>query len=165
MGLFILEDRHLEHVPGTALVLEAPRRREEERAVARDGNLKYDKSGTILLVPQPSDDPTDPLNLPLLQRDFILLILSLASVIATTLSPLLAANTVTIAFTLQCSLTDAALLTGYHLLGVGLAGFLFVPSARIWGKRHVYIVGVVVVIASCVWAGAEAAKGKGASYR
>jgi MFS family permease len=47
-----------------------------------------------------------------------------------------------------------ALLTGYHLLGVGIAGFLFVPSARIWGKRHVYLLGNVVVVVSCVWGGA-----------
>lgn len=47
-----------------------------------------------------------------------------------------------------------ALLTGYHLLGVGVAGFLFVPSARIWGKRHLYILGTVIVIFSCIWGGA-----------
>jgi MFS family permease len=47
-----------------------------------------------------------------------------------------------------------ALLTGYHLLGVGVAGFLFVPSARIWGKRHVYLLGNVVIVVSCVWGGA-----------
>lgn len=47
-----------------------------------------------------------------------------------------------------------ALLTGYHLLGVGVAGFLFVPSARIWGKRHVYLLGNVLVVVSCVWGGA-----------
>lgn len=46
------------------------------------------------------------------------------------------------------------MLTGYHLLGVGIAGFLFVPSARIWGKRHVYIIGTVVVVFSCIWGGA-----------
>lgn len=61
MGLGILEDNKLEHVPGTALVLEDERRREEEHAVARDASLKYDKTGKILLVPQPSDDPNDPL--------------------------------------------------------------------------------------------------------
>jgi MFS family permease len=48
-----------------------------------------------------------------------------------------------------------ALLTGYHLLGVGLAGFLFVPSARIWGKRHLYILGTVTVIFSSAWGGAN----------
>jgi len=47
-----------------------------------------------------------------------------------------------------------ALLTGYHLLGVGVAGFLLVPSARIWGKRHVYLLGNVVIVVSCVWGGA-----------
>jgi MFS family permease len=76
------------------------------------------------------------------------------SVIAATLSPLLAANTVSLAIHFKRSLTDMALATGYHLLGVGIAGFLFVPSARIWGKRHLYILGTVIVIFSCIWGGA-----------
>jgi hypothetical protein len=64
MGLGILSDHALEHVPGTAQVLEGELRREVERnagsMVGRTG-LKYDKTGKILLVPQPSDDPNDPL--------------------------------------------------------------------------------------------------------
>lgn len=64
MGLGILEDHHLEHVPGTARVLDDERRVVEGEA--RDGvgvgqNLKYDKTGKILLVPQPSKDGNDPL--------------------------------------------------------------------------------------------------------
>jgi hypothetical protein len=47
-----------------------------------------------------------------------------------------------------------ALLTGYHLLGVAVGGILFVPSARIWGKRHLYILGTVIIIFSCIWGGA-----------
>ncbi|KAK7181442.1 hypothetical protein DPSP01_008674 [Paraphaeosphaeria sporulosa] len=155
MGLGILEDHKLEHVPGTANVLEDERRRQEEQGQARDAGLKYDKTGKILLVPQPSDDPNDPLNWPLWQRDLIVCILSLISVIAATLSPLLAADTVSLAIYFQRSFTDMALLTGYHLLGVGLAGFLFVPSARIWGKRHVYLIGAVTVIHSSAWGGAN----------
>jgi hypothetical protein len=61
MGLGILEDRKLEHVPGTALVLDSDRRREVEQDAAQSYSLKYDKTGKILLVPQPSDDPNDPL--------------------------------------------------------------------------------------------------------
>ena len=64
MGLGILSDHALEQVPGTAQVLEGEQRREIERnagtIIGRSG-LKYDKTGTILLVPQPSDDPNDPL--------------------------------------------------------------------------------------------------------
>lgn len=47
-----------------------------------------------------------------------------------------------------------ALATGYHLLGVGLAGFLFVASARVWGKRHLYLLGTVLIIVSSAWGGA-----------
>lgn len=60
MGLGILEDSHLEHVPGTAFVLEGDRKHEVAQDAART-HLKYDKTGKILLVPQPSDDPNDPL--------------------------------------------------------------------------------------------------------
>lgn len=85
----------------------------------------------------------------------ILGILSLASVIAATTSPLLAANTFTIAIVFVRSFTDAALLTGYHLCGVGVAGFLFVASARVWGKRHLFLLGNVLMIISSAWGGAS----------
>lgn len=62
MGLGILEDKHLEHVPGTAFVYDDDddRKRSIAQDVARQ-TLKYDRTGKILLVPQPSDDPNDPL--------------------------------------------------------------------------------------------------------
>lgn len=48
-----------------------------------------------------------------------------------------------------------ALLTGYHLLGVGIAGFFFVPSSRVWGKRHAFLIGTVILCFSSAWAGAS----------
>ena len=53
------------------------------------------------------------------------------------------------------SFTNVALLTGYHLLGVGVAGLVFVASARVWGKRHLYLLGTVIIIISSAWAGAS----------
>ena len=109
--------------------------------------------------------PTDPLNYPLWRRDLITSILCLSSVIASTLSPLLAANTLALVLYYnspehpggpkppQRSFTNVALLTGYHLLGVGVAGFIFVASARVWGKRHLYLLGTVIIILSSIWAG------------
>lgn len=49
--------------------------------------------------------------------------------------------------------TKIALLTGWFLLGVGVAGILFVPSARVWGKRHLYLLGTVILILSSIWGG------------
>ena len=141
---------------GTSLVYDDLSRPNQDGEI--DARLKYDRSGAvpIILVPQPSDDPNDPLNWPLWKRDMILVILSIVSVIASTLSPLLAANTVTLSLLFGTTFTQMALATGYHLLGVGVAGFLFVASARVWGKRHLYLLGTVLIIASSAWGGSTA---------
>ena len=34
---------------------------------------------------------------------------------------------------------------------MGVSGLLFVASARIWGKRHLYLLGGVLLIASSIW--------------
>lgn len=67
----------------------------------------------------------------------------------------MAANTVTIAEYEGITFEAAALLTGYHLCGVGVAGILIVPTARVWGKRHLFLLGHVLMIVSCIWAGAS----------
>lgn len=108
----------------------------------------------IILVPQPSDDPNDPLNWPLWRRDLIAFILSLTAIFATSLGPILAANTITLSLWLSVMFTQVALLTGYFLLGVGIGGFFFVPSSRIWGKRHAFLIGTAILIATSAWAGA-----------
>lgn len=84
-----------------------------------------------------------------------MLILCVVSVFATSLGPILAANTITMALIFSRKFTDIAILTGYFLLGVGIAGILCVPSARIWGKRHLFILGTVIVIFSSAWGGAS----------
>lgn len=70
MALGILEDHSpLSHVPGTALL--------EVDDNVQQKNVTHLKKGTgknshVVLVPQPSDDPNDPLNWPLWQRDLLL---------------------------------------------------------------------------------------------
>ncbi|KAK4100904.1 MFS general substrate transporter [Parathielavia hyrcaniae] len=155
MGLGILEDRVMDHVPGTTRYFNDP----ERPQYAADGveGLKCDTSGPvpIILVPQPSDDPNDPLNWPLWKRDLITFILSLVAILATCLGPILAANTLTLSIDFVASFTKIAELTGWYLLGVGLGAFIFVPSGRIWGKRHLFVAGTAVLVATAAWSGAS----------
>ncbi|KAH8815024.1 MFS transporter-like protein [Xylogone sp. PMI_703] len=153
MGLGVLEDRVMVHVPGTTRYFDDPER--PQAATADTIGLKCDTSGPvpIILVPQPSDDPNDPLNWPLWKRDVILFILSIVATLATCLGPILAANTLTLSLHFSLAFTEIALLTGYFLMGVGAAGVLFVPSARILGKRHLFIFGTVFVMCTSVWGG------------
>ncbi|KAL1858521.1 hypothetical protein Plec18170_002720 [Paecilomyces lecythidis] len=149
MALGILEDSKVEHVPDN-------NRPGTDDVRIRPG-LKYDKSGPVpvILVPQPSDDPNDPLNWPLWKRDVILTVLSLVSVLCTSTGPIMAAYALTITYYYERNLTAVAILTGYQLCGAGVAGIFIVPTARVWGKRHLYLLGNILMIASTAWAGAS----------
>lgn len=59
MGLGVLNPSGSENVPGTAFVYDDASRPSHDGEF--DSRLKYDRTGTIILVPQPSDDPNDPL--------------------------------------------------------------------------------------------------------
>ncbi|KAF2720641.1 putative MFS transporter [Polychaeton citri CBS 116435] len=159
MGFGILDARippGYSQVPGTATLDDLQNAPGHEF----QANLKRTADGKTILIPQPTSLPSDPLNWPLWRRDLITSILCLASVIATTLSPLLAATSLDLVVWYKKPFPAIALLTGYHLLGVGLAGFLFVPTARVWGKRHLYLLGTVIVVISSAWGGAS-----GGSYK
>ncbi|KAL3445791.1 major facilitator superfamily domain-containing protein [Aspergillus insuetus] len=147
-------------VLGTVDILQ--HERADDQPPTYHSHLKYDRSGSvpILLVPQPSDDPNDPLNWPLWKRDLTLFALSLVAVLCATTSSVMAANTVTLSRYYRKSFMSVALLTGYHLCGTGIAGILIVPTARVWGKRHLFVLGHVLMVISCAWAG-----GSGKSYQ
>jgi MFS family permease len=74
--------------------------------------------------------------------------------LATALGAILASNTLVISAYFGATLSNTAALTGYYLLGAGCAAIFFVPSGRIWGKRHLFLVGIIFVIFSSAWGGA-----------
>ncbi|KAH8737378.1 major facilitator superfamily domain-containing protein [Ilyonectria robusta] len=153
MPFGILDVKGVEHVPGTTQYFDDPSR--PQLATSDHVGLKCDTSGKqpIILIPQPSDDPNDPLNWPLWRRDLITFTLCFAGILATALGPILAANTITISLLFSRDFTQVALLTGYFLLGAGAGAIFFVPSGRIWGKRHLFLLGICIIIASSAWAG------------
>jgi hypothetical protein len=59
MPLGILDPRHSEHVPGTVDVYAEATRGAE--LLESHPNLKRSKDGKKILIPQPTDDPNDPL--------------------------------------------------------------------------------------------------------
>nr|POE56283.1 protein hol1 [Quercus suber] len=171
MGLGVLEDKWTKHVPGTATL-------EDEKTISHiSDNLKRTADG-IIFVPQPSNDPNDPMvRLPghyvqYSQMRYTELQITMASELADRPSRLLHIHLVydipdrgdpianagcyvscPLDMVYPVSITDIALLTGYHLLGVGLSGFVYVAAARVWGKRPMFLTGAVIMVISCAWCG------------
>lgn len=78
MAWGILESSSHAHVPGTVLLSNAV-----DSATESLGHLKKITHGgkSIILVPQPSDDPNDPLNWPLWVKDLITLLYAYCTIL------------------------------------------------------------------------------------
>lgn len=92
-------------------------------------------------------------NWPWWERDIYLGVLSVVAVIATTSAPLLAADSVQLAGYFRRTYQDAADLTAFLLAGTAVGAVICVPSARIWGKRHVFLIGGLLMTAASAWGG------------
>ena len=128
-------DKHLAHVPGTILLDGQSANRE-----AYLGNLKHGtgRYAHIVLAPQPSEDPNDPLNWPMWRKEMIFLILNFGAMLygATNVTktsfrvstnscqgPLLNSSLVVIAGDVGHSINDIAIIGGYNLLVAGCCGY------------------------------------------
>ncbi|KAK5193362.1 hypothetical protein LTR99_006914 [Exophiala xenobiotica] len=141
MGLGVLEDKKLDHVPGTVLLND-----EAAHSEAFTEGLKHGKGrdAHIVLSPQPSEDPNDPLNWPLWKKEVITAILCLGAMLnAGTNGPLLNASYFSIAQQLDMPLTTVVLASGYNLLAAGCSGPFVCAFSRKYGKRPVFLVSTL----------------------
>ncbi|KAG8534109.1 uncharacterized protein KY384_000953 [Bacidia gigantensis] len=123
-------------------------RRISERPVEEK---KYTSDGKIILEPQPEDTPNDPLNWPSLRRDVALLSIGFYCMLGGGMTPVLAAGFPNVAKTYRVSVPQVALTTGLYMMGLGLGSVIASPTAIIWGKRPVYLVGIILFIISSIW--------------
>ena len=77
--------------------------------------------------------------------------LSDKSLLMARLSSILAADTLPLAIQLHVSFDQVASLTGYFLLGVGCSAWLISGTTRIYGKRHTFVIGSILLLVGSVW--------------
>ncbi|KAJ5618605.1 hypothetical protein N7528_006716 [Penicillium herquei] len=138
MGLGILEGRTgLSNVPGTVALAEITEQSFDNAAILKRAKGSDEK---IILVPQPSDDPNDPLNWSLCKKVTIVAIMVFGACLnAATIGPLLSASIVVISDDLNRSITEITLLTGYNLAVAGASCPFISAFATKFGKRPVLL--------------------------
>ena len=113
------------------------------------GGLKHGtgRNAHIVLAPQPSEDPNDPLNWSAWKKELCLIILVYGAMLnAATIGPLLNSSIVVIATDLNRTITDIVVISGYNLLAVGCSGPIYCALSRKFGKRPVFLVATLFSI-------------------
>ncbi|KAI1618250.1 major facilitator superfamily domain-containing protein [Exophiala viscosa] len=142
MGFGVLESRSgLKHVPGTTLL-------DTHNTSGATG-----KNSHVLLIPQPSNSPNDPLNWPLWQRDLLLVLYCYCNLLCIGgIGPILSPMAVILLEEFKISFTQVSLLTGYSLCATGAVGIFISALARKYGKRPCLLFSI-----SCAFAGLSVA--------
>ncbi|KAI9875063.1 MAG: hypothetical protein M1830_008973 [Pleopsidium flavum] len=172
----VLNDKVTDEVPGSVLLLSSTNRNEplglrdqpartsassipspypaqsrrESRRLATEEKKKT-ADGQIVLDPQPDDSLNDPLNWPAWRRDTSLLSLGFYCMVGGGMTPILAAGFSNVASTYDVSIPKVALTTGLYMMGLGLGSVIASPTAILFGKRPVYLVGIMLFLISAVW--------------
>ena len=151
--LGILEDNKLEHVPGTAVMGDAS----QEYGGVDVSRLKHGRgrNSHIVLVPQPSNDPNDPLNWPQWRKEMIIILVSGAALMATCVYCTILPATLILSEVFDQSITDVSNSTGAHVMAIGCVTFFTSAAAKKWGKRPVFLASVGVMCLACVWGAAS----------
>ncbi|KAL6237063.1 hypothetical protein BDW75DRAFT_229021 [Aspergillus navahoensis] len=171
--LGILSDRETDEVPGTVLLLSSNRneplglRHQPQRTSASSLPVSHPQSrsssrasapptkktadGKIVLNPQPDDSQNDPLNWPVWRRDAALISLGFYCLMGGGMTPILAAGFNDVADAYDVDTQKVAYTTGLYMLGLGIGSVVMSPTAILWGKRPVYLLGATLFIISAVW--------------
>ncbi|KAI1292541.1 major facilitator superfamily domain-containing protein [Xylaria venustula] len=148
----ILEDKHMVHVPGTVPLADASDIPSEYRSIPRE-LLKHGhgRHADIILAPQPSDSPNDPLNWPTWRKDSILVIVGLSAAVVGAYGPMLSPGFVEISADLNITVNTLSQATAWVILLIGLSLFIFNPIAKKVGRRPVYAISSVIMLTGSVW--------------
>ncbi|KAK0658494.1 major facilitator superfamily domain-containing protein [Cercophora samala] len=155
MPFGILDCKKMEVVPGTAFMSDQDDIPPEFVYIPRD-QLKHGtgRYRDVILVPQPSDSPNDPLNWPQWRKELILLITSVSAAVVGAYGPMLSPGFVEVAHNLDITLDVLAQSTAWLILCIGLGLFITNPLAKIIGRRPVYLVAILIMFITCVWGAA-----------
>lgn len=115
--------------------------------------IKYGqgKYRSIELVPQPSDDPDDPLNWSTWKKELNFGSLLLMVAITGVLKTIFLSVNAQLAGAYEVSYTSVAALTGVPLILSAVTAFASLVASRVCGKRPLYLASLLLVFIGTVW--------------
>ncbi|QDS67833.1 hypothetical protein FKW77_007347 [Venturia effusa] len=129
---------HVEILPGTEVMTDLT-------------SHHFLKGGSTVLVPQPTDDPNDPLNWTTAWKLSAITASSMVT-FSQGFGPLaLAPMFGDYIKAFNCTLAEAVQFTGVCILVLGFSNFIWVPISTSFGRRPVLLFSSVLCMGSCIW--------------
>ncbi|RDW78296.1 hypothetical protein BP5796_06148 [Coleophoma crateriformis] len=148
MGFGVLDDPKYPNVPGTV-------RLSDKVTSEKLDDWEYTepkKRGEIVLNPQPSDSPNDPLNWSNGTKYTILFILSMTAGVTVSLGPMITTAFEDISTTFKVDVNSVSLgVVGDMQLTTGSGTFFTAAAAAVWGKRPVFFISALALFGTSCW--------------
>ncbi|KAI8724335.1 MFS domain-containing protein [Fusarium sp. LHS14.1] len=111
------------------------------------------RDAEIVLVPQPSTSPADPLNMSRIRKELYFAALIYGTCVTGVVGPVLVPGFSIVAAAFQINLTQVTLLNGSLVMALGVSAYVCGPLITLWGRRLVFLFTTLVMVFGCVWAG------------
>ncbi|KAL2871148.1 major facilitator superfamily domain-containing protein [Aspergillus lucknowensis] len=113
--------------------------------------------GELVLTPQPSSDPCDPLNWPTWRKTVVLICMSVYAFIgnfsSASISSAFPLYATPLAFNPPVSMGRLSHLVAVNVLMMGAANIWWVPLANTFGRRPITLLNILILVFSAMWAG------------
>ncbi|KAM5535244.1 hypothetical protein V8D89_011050 [Ganoderma adspersum] len=147
----ILEDRKLAKVPGTGLLSDHGRACSVTTEEGWDLKRRTGRYSDIILIPQPSDDPCDPLNWLRWRKEACFWMLAFTTSLACALFQIATSGYVLLAKQFGVSVDNvASSFSSYHP-ALAVSMLLQSTFAVKYGHRIVYLVSAFLMFITCCW--------------
>ncbi|KAH6698503.1 serine/threonine kinase 16 [Leptodontidium sp. MPI-SDFR-AT-0119] len=149
--LGILDDKNIPHVPGTVILEEVAAHSEVLTSALKHGT---GPNAHIVLVPQPSDDPNDPLNWPQWKKRTALGVTVMGEILyGAVVSAMLNPAFYALSYELNTTVTDMVLTTGYQCLVTAVTAPFYSAISRKWGSRPLFLGGCLIMVVAQIVGG------------
>ena len=154
MGLGVLADKHLEHVPGTALLTDViDAQRHHHHGGLDTSRLRHGtgRNADVVLVPQPSRSRNDPLNWPLWRKDLMLFFICIDTAVVGAWGPMISPGFAQMAEEWDMSYNALNGGLGWGIFVIGISCLFTNSLSVIWGRRPIFLLGNLLLFISSLW--------------
>lgn len=147
MAFGVLEDRHLALPPGSSILSES-----KDATTESPDTVGLKKVGNIVLVPQPSDSPNDPLNWSKATKNTIGILVSVISTTVIAMSVMLTPAIPIIAHRFTVSIDIASTWTiGLLVFWTGFTASITAAGSNVIGKRPFILGSILIMVITNIW--------------